>query len=263
MCATKKEKTSTFAEKKVNKSQLTQLEKDRKLMKKYLHKRLRYSITTGQPMGTLAQQYIELPLAIACNDGTPVRGQKSNSTKALQSRYQSAVPQVFKTGLHNWTPDCCILEGMFMINTNSLGSHKTFGDYGQFLIQIHLLSRGTTEVHVIFYQYGAHLITPKQFEQRRRDKQAKISIGHTCDEIKTQTKIPPHWRENVINCRNFKYNLIQFLAVFFLQRIQPYLAPNKALVVAGAFDGDEAWQVCGQGPSQPNPTLKSNAEETD
>lgn len=223
----RKKKLATFAERKVNKSKVSQLEKDRKLMQKCLHKRLRHSIMMGQPMDTLVEQYIEVPLAIACNDGTPVRGQKSN---VIQSRYGSVVPKVLHNSLPSgWIPECCILEGMFMINTCPLGSHKTFGEYGHFLIKRYIFpqySRGTTEVHVIFDDYGILTQTPKHFEQKRRDTLAKVPLGHTCDTFSPQTSIPPHWRENVLNCRNCKVNLIQFLAGFFLQNISPHLSTN-------------------------------------
>ena len=233
-------------------------------MQKCLHKRLRHSITMGQPMDTLAEQYIELPLAIACNDGTPVKGQKINATKTLQSRYGSLMPQIFHNSFPpGWTPECCILEGMFMINTSPLGNHNTFSDYGKFLIHRFISPqylRGSTEVHVIFDNYERFTQTPKHFEQRRRDQLVKVSLGHTCDIFTNQSLIPPHWRENVINCRKCK---IQFLATFCLQKVPPHLSTNTTFVVAGGFEGGKAWQVWGNQKPQPNPALDCDAEESD
>ena len=70
----RKKQLATFAEKK---GKVSQLERDRHLVQKCLHKRLRWSKQTGLPMETLGEQYIELPLAIATNDGFPLKGQKS------------------------------------------------------------------------------------------------------------------------------------------------------------------------------------------
>ena len=46
-------------------------------------------------MDSIAEQYIPLPLALASNDGSPLKGQKSNTTKALKGRYKDATPKVF------------------------------------------------------------------------------------------------------------------------------------------------------------------------
>lgn len=171
-------------------------------------------------MNTLAEQYIELPLALATNDGTPLKGQKSYATKAFQSRYQASLPPVTYNALPTgWIPQCCILEGMFMINTTPLGSHKNFNDYGRFLIERFIVSqylRGCNEVHIFFDQPGRLEATPKYFEQKRRDKLAKVSTGHTCDSFTGQDAIPSNWRENVINCRVCKHSLVYFLAQYFL-----------------------------------------------
>ena len=223
----RKKQLATFAEKKASKSKVSQLERDRRLVQKCLHKRLRWSKQTGLPMETLGEQYIELPLAIATNDGFPVKGQKSYATKAIKNRYKASIPPVTSSTLpHEWTPECCILEGMCIINTVPLGSHKTLNDYSRFLIERYIVpqySRGCHEVHVLFDNPGRLEATPKHFEQTRRDKQAKVSAGHTCDIFTGQYQLPTNWRENVINCRTCKRNLVYFLTKYFLQNISRYL----------------------------------------
>ena len=142
--------------------------------------------TNGNTSGYFRRTiHIELPLAIATNDGKPLKGQKKYTTKAIQNRYHKVSPPIISNSLPTgWIPDGCILEGMFLINTSPLGSHKTFNDYGHFLIQCYIVpqySRGCNQVHILFDQPGRLLFTPKYFEQKQRDKQAKVSSGHTCD----------------------------------------------------------------------------------
>ena len=121
----------TLSEIKFSKRQVSQLEKDRKLVQKCLHKKLKWSKQTGVPVDSIAEHYIPLPLALASNDGSPLKGQKSNTTKALKGRYKDATPPVFTNSLlSDWIPELVILEGMFMLNTTPLGSHRTFADYG-------------------------------------------------------------------------------------------------------------------------------------
>ena len=254
----------------MSKSRINQVEKDRRLVQKCLHKRLKWSKQTGTPVNILGEQYIELPLAIATNEGEPVKGQKSYMTKAIQNRYQTASPPITSNSLPiGWVPECCILEGMFLINTTPLGSHKTFNDYGRFLVQRYIIpqfSRGCTQVHVLFDQPGRLASTPKHFEQKRRDKVAKVSTGHTCDIFKGQDPIPSKWRENIINCRVCKRSLVYFLTQYLLQNTSHYIPPATTLIVAGGFQGeiqDTAWCVTGNHRPQPNPLYTCSAEESD
>ena len=129
-------------------------------------------------METTAEQYIPIPLALANSDGNPLKGQKSYTTKALQTRYKDSTPPVFLNNLPTgWIPECCILEGMFMLNTTPLGSHRTLADYARFLITRFIVpqfTRGSREVYVIFDNPGRLQEIPKQFERRRRDHSATV-----------------------------------------------------------------------------------------
>ena len=118
------------------------------------------------------------------------------------------------------------------INTTPLGSHKILGDYAVFtvkrfiLVQLH---RGSNEVHIIFDNPGQLERTPKQFEQSRRDKAAKVSPDHCCDEFHN-TKIPcGKWRETFLNCRACKRNLVKFLGKYILDSICKHLQSHQTV----------------------------------
>lgn len=73
--------------------------------------KIRFSQRIGTPIDKPGEQLIELPLAISDNSGNPLKGQKSYTSKTLESRYKSANQQVFMTFLP-WKPQCTLLEGM-------------------------------------------------------------------------------------------------------------------------------------------------------
>ena len=90
-------------------------------------------------------------------------------TKSLVTRYKSSEPQVF-TSTPPWIPQCTIMEGMFLININPLGSHKIFSDYASFIMQRFIMTqfqRGISEIHIIFDNPGRLENTPKYFEHKR------------------------------------------------------------------------------------------------
>ena len=195
----RRRRLQTFSERKVTKSRITQLEKDKKLILSAMKKKFQFSRRIGEPIDKPGEQLIELPLAISDNTGSPLKGQKSYTSKSLESRYKSASPQVFITSLP-WRPECTLLEGMFLINTNPLGSHKTLGDYAKFIMTRFILvqfKRGSREVHVVFDHPGRLKNTPKYFEHLRRDVSAKLVNDHCCDTFITTTKVPKRWREGL------------------------------------------------------------------
>ena len=178
----RKRRLQTFSEKKVNKSRVSQLERDKGLILSAMRKKMQFSKRTGRPIEKPGEQLLELPLAIADSDGNPLKGQKSYATRSLQSRYKTASPPVFPQEFP-WKPQCCLVEGMFLINTIPLGSHKSLGEYARFLIRRYILAqfnRGSNEVHVIFDNPGRLQNTPKFFEQSRRDSNAKVALDHCC-----------------------------------------------------------------------------------
>ena len=200
----RKRQLQTFSSKKVNKQRVSQLEKDRNLTLSCMRKKIKWSLRTGNPIDKAGEQLIMLPLAISDHQGNPNKGQKSYITKVLANRYKnSQQPIIISEYPQGWQPQCCLLEGMFMINTSPLGSHTTFADYARFLMQRHIIprfSRGTLEVHLIFDNPGQLKNTPKSFEHRRRDETATIAAGHACEEFNENAKLPAKWRESVLNC---------------------------------------------------------------
>ena len=122
----------------------SQLEKDKKLVLSAM-KKMQFSRRMGRPIEKPGEQLIELPLAISDNAGDPLKGQKSYTTRSLESRYKMANPQVFITNLP-WRPERSMLEGMFLINTAPMGSHKTLSDYANFLMTRFVLSQFNGEV---------------------------------------------------------------------------------------------------------------------
>lgn len=264
----KKKRLQTFSEQKVNKRALSQVERDKKLILAAMKKKIQFSKKTGKPIETTGEQLVEYPLAIADNIGQPLKGQKSYTTRSLETRYKAANPQVFVNSLP-WVPQCSVLEGMFLINTVPLGTHKTLADYARFLMSRYIMTqfnKGSHEVHVIFDNPGRLPNTPKSFEQARRDKTAKVVDNHHCDEMISTTTLPKRWRENLIHCRTCKRALVKFLTQYFQTNICMFLQPNQTLYVAGAFEdqiSDTAWYVSKNSQPQPDPKYTCNAEEAD
>ena len=112
----------TFSEPKVNKTKVSQLEKDRKLLLLALKRQMQHSNKTGEPVEKLGEQIIELPMALCDTQGVQHKGDKANSTRALRLRYKNAPETVFSSELQS-NPKCTLIEGMFLINTNPLGCH--------------------------------------------------------------------------------------------------------------------------------------------
>ena len=249
---------------------MTQLQKDIKLVQKCLHKKLLWSKASQKPVTSVSEQFIPLPLALCNNEGLPLKGQKSFATTIFEKRYEKAIPQVVLNALPSgWIPEYCILEGMFMINTSPIGTHKTICDYGDFLFVRFIVPqwlRGSKEVHIIFENPGRIPESPKQFERTRRDDCATVISNHVCSEITNTSQIPSKWRDNFINCRNCKRKLVLFLTNYFLQTSGTKMQPGKVLLIAGGFCGsieDTAWAVTSDQPPYPNPLYTCNSEETD
>lgn len=156
-----------------------------------------------------------------------------------------------------------------MINTSTIGSQTTYGDYANFLMQRHIKShflKGCTEVHLLFDNPGQLKNTPKMFEQKRRDESAPIDTSHSCINITESTQLPQKWRENVINCRKCKRTLVCFLSLFMLKHIHTHHLSHQRFYVTGAFAeplSNTSWFVEGSKSPQPDPEYSSNAEETD
>ena len=154
-----------------------------------------------------------------------------------------------------------------MINSPPLGCHKTLSDYTQFLLKRFIsphLTRGSKEVHIVFDTPGMLPNTPKQFEQQRRDKTANITLDHYCDDITNASTVQTKkWRDKFISCRVCKRKLVEYLGKSLLNRVKSLLTTNQIVYVAGATDDGLCWYVQGNSNPQPEPQLRSNAEETD
>ncbi len=267
----RKRRLQTFSSKKINKQRVSQLEKDRNLILSCMRKKIKWSLRTGIPIEKAGEQLIAFPLAISDHQGNPNKGQKSNITKALANRYkQCPEPIILNDYPQGWQPQCCLMEGMFMINTSPLGSHTTYGDYARFLMQRHItphFSRGCSEVHLLFDNPGQLKNTPKFFEHKRRDEVATVAAGHTCGDINESTSLPTKWRENVLHCRECKRTLVCFVAQYMLKHMHTHLSSHQKFYVAGAFAdhlANTSWFVGGScSTPQPDPAYSCNAEETD
>ena len=176
----RKRRLQTFSSKKVNKKRVSQLEKDRNLILSCMRKKIKWSLRTGIPIEKAGEQLIALPLAISDHLGNPNKGQKSYMTKAIANRYKKCPqPIILNEYPQGWRPQCCLMEGMFMINTSPLGSHTTYGDYARFLMQRHVtphFSRGCTEVHVLFDNPGQLKNTPNSLSTKEEMSQQQLLL---------------------------------------------------------------------------------------
>ena len=108
-------------------------------------------------------------------------------------------------------PQCTIIEGMFLINTNkplrlpyiSGGVYKIYFILTQF-------SHGSTEVHVIFDKPGKVRNTPKSLKQSRCDSTSSVSPDHTCEPLLPLPKYhhSPAGEKTTSTVENVKGNLL-------------------------------------------------------
>ena len=200
---------------------------------------------------------LEYPISICDHDGKPLKGQKSYTTNSLEARYKSTQPPVFITELPTGQrPQCSLIEGIFLINTTPLGSHKTISDYAKFLLKRYIISqfnRGSQEVQVIFDNPGHLANTPKYFERQRRDAIATVSLGHCCDEVTANTKIPSRkWRENFLNCRQCKQSQSDLLAHISLTILALTLSPSRYCMQQEHLMGQRQIQLGSSGETTTN-----------
>ena len=91
----RKKRLMTFCERKPTTRTVSQMEKDQKIVRKCLYKKMKWCKETGRPIDKIGEQFVPIPLALADSNGIPLKGQKSNTTKALKARYKDATPNVF------------------------------------------------------------------------------------------------------------------------------------------------------------------------
>ena len=138
------------------------------------------------------------------------------------------------------------------VNITSWSAHKNLGDYADFQIRQKLLlhlKNGAIELHLIFDDPECQVQSPiaKFFERQHRGQKANpVPDDHCCIRFTEDMIIPPKWRENVLNCRNCKRNLICFLYNHLLERMARKLLPNHRFVTARGINGaqrNQAWYI--------------------
>ena len=233
-------------------------EREQKFVSRCLRKQLAWS---GQPQCTInGQQYLELPRALCTPSGEPHKGQKSYTTKFYEKRYNDVILNRFP-GL--WVPDTVVLEGMFLINTAPLVTHVTMRDYAVFLVKrfiIPHLAKGVKEVHIV-YDMPACNLTPKAFEQGRRDTEHSVSSDHEHVAFTDVANVPQKWRE-YLHCRCCKRQLVLYLGQSFVHVVPPVLHGDQRVVTAGCHEGGKAMSISTSGVEE-GPTLECDAEESD
>ena len=89
-----------------------------------MKKKMQFSQRTGGSVEKAGEQLIDLPLAITDNTGKPLKGQKSYTTRSLQSLYKDANPQVFIANLP-WRHECTMLEGMLLQHADESATRQS------------------------------------------------------------------------------------------------------------------------------------------
>ena len=260
-------KLKTFANPKVTKRTVNNLQKEKSLVTKCLRSRLLWAQSHSEDNENYEQQYLELPRAIADENGIPNKGQKSNATSFYFKRYGNST---FSTSFpSHWLPDIVLLEGMFMINTTPLRIHAKMSDYIRHLLSRYVgcyLNMGVAEVHIIFDDAGRFSVNPKRIEQTRRDDSAStINLNHEHVSFSDDMKIPPKWRE-ILECRKCKRKLVVYMGESLLQQVHEFLRGDQKFYVAGTGeeeDKDIVWYTTSDGIEHPDPAYKCVAEEGD
>ena len=120
-----KRRLQTLSAKRVNKRRLSPLEK-RPKSRTIMHEETnRWSLHIGT---SIAKQVNALSLTISDHEGNLIKRQKLSITKALTSRLSKCGRQtmVINNFPEKWQLECCVIDGMFLINTTPLSSHATF-----------------------------------------------------------------------------------------------------------------------------------------
>uniref|UniRef100_A0A1X7VCY4 Uncharacterized protein n=1 Tax=Amphimedon queenslandica TaxID=400682 RepID=A0A1X7VCY4_AMPQE len=258
----KKHNLKTLTPTKITKRRFVQVEKEKKLVTECLKKRLLSMEVSGMPLKE-AEQFLELPRAIATKEGLPHKGQKSSITKFYEKKYEEAFLLEFPLG---WVPHLVILEGMFLINAIPIRVHSKMSEYALYLFERFLgkyLQVGVCELHVLFDSPGTFTWHPKNIERERRD--GTIGIDHEHLEFSDEMKIPSKWRD-IISCRVCKYKFIDYLGLKFLELGPTFLRGDQKLFVAGGTnrtDQNLCWSTTKDGLEEVAIAFTTNAEEAD
>ena len=108
--------------------------------------------------------------------------------------------------------------------------------------------------------------SPKYFERLYRDQTNPNPEDHWCSSFTSNMVTPPKWRENILNCRKCKRNLVCFLSLYFSENIKRKFRPQQKFVTAGVLEGslrNKALSVTLNGALQSDPQLTCHVEESD
>ena len=232
-----------------------------KRIQKCMRRKIAYANKTGTNPDVIGQQYIEFPRALCTTDGLPVKGQKCIATSFYQARYKETqlITHCFP---NNWQPESAIIDGMFLLNTKPLNSHKVMTSYGNFLMDRFILPyfrKGCEEVHLLFDDPGRQPDNPKQFEQTRRD----APLGdHTCFIFFDDAEVPANWRSTV-NCRPCKRKLTIYLSGHFVKNIRKHLSPTQKFYTSGAAESSMGVVVTKRGGDSTWTAVECRVDEAD
>ena len=159
-----------------------------------------------------------------------------------------------------WIQECSILEGMFLLNTIPLGTHKTFSDYANVLMLRFILTVFQRE-----YRSKCHVRHP--WASRTHTKVFWATKAWCNSETSSTTLLSYHSNRHKNPKRKVARQVHQLswmqakpcpiFRELFMYNIQAYLKSHETIYIAGAFD-DEAidctWYVHGQNRAQPDPS---------
>ncbi len=200
-----------------------------------------------------------IPRALVDNEGFPYKSTKCSTTHYLQKRYKTA-NVIIDTLPPQWTPDMVILEGMFMIQTPPIATMSNMHEYVKLLLNKYVkphLKVGAKEVHVVFDNPDGLLETPKEIEHCRRDK--GTDSQHVCIAFTSSTPVLHKWR-SLLGCRDCKKKLTSFIASEMLKICHDFLKEGQKLFTNVR---ETAYSVIAFGTPEPEPNLRTNADEGD
>ena len=257
----RRHKLLTMATVKPTKTKVKQKEKEAKQVITCLRKRLVWCNHTKLPYDQSLEQYSIMPRALADEDGNPHKGNKSNWSDKLESRYKSTTPTVFTNTLA-LVPQAVIIDVMFIINTKPLRRTKTFVDYATLLFNRFVLDHykaGVNEVHLVFDTPDTQQFNPKQFEHAKRYS----SKHHEHTSFTATSGIPQAWRKH-LDCRSCKRAIVEAIGHAYLQKGCSLLRGGQVLIIAGCFSGpNDTWRVSNELTPQMVPEYSKNTMEAD
>ena len=198
MVPKRKRRLQTFSAPKKRPTKVKLKEREQKLISRCLRKQLAWSSVQYRVNSTLK-----------CHDSIWGTTQGSKKLRVYEKRYANVILTRFP-GL--WVPDTVVLEGTFLINTAPLVTHATMRDYAVFFVKRFITPHLAKGVHIVYDRPVSNLLTPKAFEQRRRDTEHSVSSEHSFNDA---TPVPQKWRE-YLHCQHCKQQLVVFLGQSFL-----------------------------------------------